>query len=183
MEVKRARASVQASTSPLRPLQFKRGNPHSNSRSVALSFGVFICGELFICHSLHFHLPPPLDLPHIPKGAAPAAGLLARPRRAAHRPWNDHGTPAGSLKNTDRAKSAEPFVPFFAMARRSYLMLLLVIFVCGTDHLIQARKKKKAKRGCGAEKEDCEQHEDCCYPMMCTSPGTTENGDELPLGK
>ena len=122
-------------------------------------------------------------LAHIPKGAAPAAGLLARPRRAAHRPWNDHGTPAGSLKNTDRAKSAEPFVPFFAMARRSYLMLLLVIFVCGTDHLIQARKKKKAKRGCGAEKEDCEQHEDCCYPMMCTSPGTTENGDELPLGK
>ena len=45
------------------------------------------------------------------------------------------------------------------------------------------KKKKKAKRGCGAEKEDCEQHEDCCYPMMCTSPGTTENGDELPLGK
>ena len=70
------------------------------------------------------------------------------------------------------------------MRRGHFFLLLLVLFVYGTDHLSQAKKKKKpVRRACGVEKQECEEHEECCYPMMCTSPGETEDGYDLPTGK
>ena len=61
-----------------------------------------------------------------------------------------------------------------------YILLALILLICSTKHLALAKKKK---RGCGLESASCEEHEDCCYPMMCVSPGQTEDGKELPTCK